>query len=382
VRLPLVLLAPLLVLAGCVSDAPVAEEGDAGADAAPGEGAAAPVDDGKTEMPAEVGLMPHEHDYWDGKERITLFEGTVEAGESDDPFAPFYGLPGGKVGQVPWLLPDGTIVYEGAGQMELTATWTDPLVTSLQARYRSGASPEFGEPVPLPNGETVVLELTPEMTDLPHRSVSRWAFLFDPAEPGALMGPFELRVEIVKVADISLFPGHPLLFAGLPEKVLHDQDHEHDEVSYPKRAPNVVTQGDFGEKTFAPASIVPMETKAMRIEVDILEASASPGVVSDIRFFYHGADTTYLGHPYVLPFEGSLEEGRLVYQIPVEPEQTDPPYADESQWLFFVEPTTKMTGADEEPDCGGCTDVSLRYHVRIIAYDHALETYSRMEGDD
>lgn len=380
VRLPTVL-AALVLLAGCVGDAPAPADVDEAS--LPAEAVAPPVDDGAAPMPTDVGHMPHMHDYWDGRERVTLFEGEVDpAAASADPFQPFYGLPQGKLGNAPWLLPDGAIVFEGTGQMDITASWEDPLVTSLQVAYQTGATSEWNGPLALPNGELVSLEVTPEMTDIPHRTTSKWAFFFEPAEPGAAMAPFQLKVEIVRVDDVMAFPGHPQLFEGKPEKVLHDEDHAHEEVSYAKRAPNVVTQGEFGEKTFAPAQVVPMETKAMRVEVDIADATATPGVVASIRFFYRGADTTFLGHPYVNPLEGSLQEKRLVYQFPVTPEQTDSPYETESQWLFFVEPTTKMTGAEEEPDCGGCTDVSLKYHVKVIAYDHELETYSTMEGEE
>lgn len=120
----------------------------------------------------------------------------------------------------------------------------------------------------------------------------------------------------------------------------------------------------------------------MRIELDIIEASASPGEVAEIRFFYRGADTSYIGHPTVLPLEGSLDEKRLIYQVPVAPEQTDTPYGEQSQWLFFVEPATKFTGQDAEPTAGGVTDVSIKYHLKVIVYDHELDAYSKMEDDE
>lgn len=369
----------LLLLAGCVAEEPVAE-GNVTTTAA-GEDAAAPVDDGTAAMATDVGHMPHMHDYWSGRERVTLFDDAIEP--SGDPFMTLGGAPAGQIGATFWRFPDEAIVMEGTGRMELTAAWDDPAVTSVAARHRIGANGEWSDPVALPNGELVELAITPDMTDMPHMSTSRWEFLFTPSDaPGSLMGPFQLRVDIVKLADIMLFPGHPELFDGMPEKVLHDKEHEHTEVSYAKRVPNVVTQGEFGEKTVVPEQLVPMETKAMRVELDIVEASASPGQVAEIRFFYRGADTSYLGHPTVLPLEGSLEEKRLVYQFPVEPEQCDTPYGEESQWLFFVEPATKFTGQEQEPTAGGATDVSIKYRLKVIAYDHELAEYSKMEGEE
>lgn len=341
------------------------------------------MDDGRAPMPTDLGHMPHMHDYWSGRERVTLFDDAIESGAGGDLFLAFSGATGGQVGVVPWRLPDNATVMEGTGQMELTATWDDPTVTSLAVRHRIGVRGEWSAPVPLPQAKTTLLPITPDMTDMPHMSTSRWEFVFAPAEaPGALLGTFELRVDIVKVRDIMLFPGHPELFEGQPEKVIHDSEHEHTEVSYPMRVPNLVTRGEFGEKTVTPEQLVPMETKAMRVEVEVLEASASPGEVAEIRFFFHGADTSFYGHPTVLPLEGSFEEGRLVYQFPVSHEQTDSPYGKESQWLFFVEPATKFTGAEQEPTAGGVTDVSIKYRLKAIAYDHELDAYSKWEGDE
>ena len=377
-----VVLAALLVLvAGCFAEegAPPTDAGDLNASA--NASTEAPVDDGSAPMVTAVGQMPHMHDYWAGRERVTLFDDVVEP--SGDPFMLVGGAPEARFGGTVWRLPEGAIIMEGSGTLELTATYDDPLVTSVALAYRIGVGGEWSDDLALPNGETVGIDITPEMSDLPHQTTSRWEFVFIPDQaPGVMNGPFQLRVDIVKMRDITLFPGHPMLFEGKPEKVLHDLDHEHTEASYAERAPQIVTAGGFQEKFVTPSEVVPMETKAMRMEVDILETSASPGQVTDIRFFYKGADRTTIGHPTVLPLEGSLAEGRLVYQIPVLPEETDTPYGEESQWLFFVEPATKFTGDENEPDCGGCTTVSIKYHLKVIAYDHELDAYSKMAGEE
>jgi hypothetical protein len=369
-------------MAGCVAEEPAADPSHA---TSVDVGPAAPVDDGAAPMATDVSHMPHLHDYWEGRERVTLFDDDIDPSQGDDPFQnlePVLVDKQAKAGRLLWRLPDGKIVYEGTGTLEVTATWDDPRVTSLAFEFQPAGSNEFSEPEPLPPGEVVSVPVAPKMTDMPHTKTSRWVFAFETADqPGVALGPFHLRVDIVRVADIMVFPGHPALFEGRPEKVIEDGDHEHSEVSYARRAPQLATEGEFGEKTITPARPVPMETKAMRIELDILDTSSTPGVVSDINFFFHGADTTFYGHPSVLPMEGSLASKRLIYQFPVEMEQTDSPYADSSQWLFFVEPTAKFTGQDAEPTCGGCTDVSIKYHIKAIAYDHELDDYSKWEDD-
>jgi hypothetical protein len=333
-----------------------------------------------------TGDRPHLHDYWQGKERVTLFDGEVDPSQPD-PFGwTFYRLYAEKqpmAGGVEWRLPDGAIVFEGTGQLDLTATWSDPRVTSVGVAYRTPETPQYGPSQEVASGAPLSIEVTPGMTDMPHMSTSRWGFFFSPGSaPGVALAPFNLKVEIVKMRDVDLFPAHPDLFEGKTEKVLHDLEHAHEEVSYAKRVPNLATSGQFGEKVVTLASLVPMETAWMRVEVDVLEATAMPGEVTDIRFFHHGADTTYLGHPAILPIEGSLAEKRLVYAFPVTMEQTDTPYGKESQWQLFVEPATKFTGQDAEPSAGGMTDVSIKYHVKAIAYGYVPDMpESRLESD-
>jgi hypothetical protein len=119
----------------------------------------------------------------------------------------------------------------------------------------------------------------------------------------------------------------------------------------------------------------------MRVEIDIADASSTPGQVSDVLLFYHAADSTSMGHPTILPIDGSFASKHMVYQFPVTMEQTDSPYGNESQWRFFVEPQSKFTGQAQEPTCGGCTDVHISYHLKVIAYDHELDQYSKLEGN-
>ena len=386
-RLSLLLVAALLV-AGCAS--PADESPGADANVTPGGDAAAlppeaeRVDDGAR---TDLGHMPHMHDYWKGKERVTLYDDEVDP-SAVDPFQVGFALlvqKQAKAGGAAWFLPEGAIVYEGTGLMELTATWSDPKVTSLSVSFRTPESQAFLPPVKLASGEALAIDVTPAMTDMPHSKTSRWAFYFEAADsPGAALAPFDLKVDVVKMRDISLFPAHPELFEGKPSKVLHDAEHAHSEVSYAKRVPNLLTTGAFGEKEVTPSQLVPMETQWMRIEVDITEATAAPGQVADIRFFYKGADRSVISHPYTLPVEGSLTEKRLVYAFPVTMEETDTPYGAESQWRFFVEPTTTFTGQEGEPDCGGCADVTIAYRLKVTAYDHVPEgaVASKMEGEE
>lgn len=364
------LLALVLLSAGCLgaSDPEPAEPGasDGGSEAAPSpaaDGVAAPVASG-------TDARPHLHDYWSGRERVTLFEDTVTPGDQETLDATFYALwinREASAGGMLWRIPDGAIVFEGTGELVVTATWSDPRTTSMGVSYRSGAGPDYSEAQALESAKPLTVPVSPDMTDMPHMTTSRWEFYFAPSsQPGALLGPFDLKVEIVKLRDVTLFPAHPDLFEGESEKVLLDADGRSAQVSYAKRVPNLVLEGAFGEHEMPLAELVPMETKLMRFEVELRKASASVGEVAEIRFFYRSP-----GSQGLQPAEfvsGSVEEGFLVWEMPVEMEMTDTPYGKESQWTVLVEAATSLTGMD--PTCGGCVDTDIEYHVRATAYDH------------
>lgn len=372
-RLLSLLLLPAL-LAGCfggdADDAPLAEDA---AEGVGGPARPAAVDDGGAPMTGEAGKNPHIHDYWKGKERVTLFEGEVAPQVEESMGNTFFNAFQNRqasAGGTTFLLPNNTIVYEGTGQMEIVATWDSPLVTGLSVSYRTGVGPAFSAPVALANGEPLVVDVTPEMCDMPHMSTSRWVFYFAPdASPGASLDAFDLKIDIVKMRDVSLFPGHPDLFEGKAEKILLETDGESAQVSYAKRVPNLATEGAFGEHEIALEKAVPMEAKAMRFEVTITKADATPPMrVSYIGFFYHGADSNFLLRAPEQPLEKVGQT--LVWEIPVEMEMTDSPYNPGSQWEIMVEAQTSV--ADEGP-CGGCVDTDIAFHVKATAYDHELE---------
>lgn len=366
------ILAAFVLAAGCLADEPAgtpappeANESAAGA----AEGGFVPLDE------SALADRPHLHDYWEGRDRVTLFEGEVEPeaqpAVENTLVATFFDREPGRLGGTFFLLPEGAIVFEGTGAMEVTVTATDPRVTGVAMRYRSAAGPDWSEDVPLPGGEAVAIDVAPAMTDMPHMSTSRWAFWFGAdAAPGAVLGPFHVKIDVVRMRDVTMFPAHPQLFEGKSEKLLLDEDRRSTQVSYARRVPNLATEGQFGEHEFPPAEIVPMETKAIRVEVEVGSASASAGEVSEIRFFYRGADTYELAR--VMPTEGSMETGRWVFVIAeVAMEQVDSPYGEESQWRFLVEAATSLAGEDRT--CGGCVDTDLQFRVRVTAFDHALD---------
>lgn len=352
------LFACTMALAGCVGTS---------VDDAPLDDAGAGSERPRIEFEAfDVGTQPHLHDYWVGKERVTLFDGSVDpnthAMEATLIAAAFDRE--ARAGGVWWLLPEGSIVYEGTGAIEFTASWSDPTVTSLGVAYAPADASEMGPLLPLVNGDTLTIPVTPSMTDMPHSTTSRWQFYFGPVEnPSVALSPFDLQIDIVKTREVDLFPGHPELFEGASSKVLFEDSHRTFKASYATRGPYLLENGDFGEPVFAPTHVVPMETVLIRVEVHVTGTEASAGEVTEVRFFHQSAASNTL----TAGGMGRLADGdRFVWDVEVTMDMTDSPYASTSQWRFMVEPATQFTG--EDPSCGGCVDSALEFDAVITAF--------------
>lgn len=393
-------LAPLVALlvlgsalAGCLDrgaevagDDPAATTKQGAGGFAANESLANVTDDGSMEANETLGAVPHLHDYWDGKERVTLMDEDVAI----DPFTgAFFTMFNVVVAKYPaaggtWVeLPDGKIVYEGTGQLELTATWEDPAVTGLSTTFHSAADADFGDLVPLTSGTPLVVPVTPEMCDMPHAKTSRWEFVFLPPSGGAAMGTFRLKIDIVKMRDIEKFPGHPDLFGDATEKLLLDADATSAQQGVAGQVLGIATaSGGDGmfrpEGGVAPTELVPMETMELRVDVTIASATSQVGQAGNVWLLFKTADRSWFD--YAGPVEGDVASGKLVYAIPVDMLNTDSPYATASQWLFDLRVSNEL--ADGVDFCGACFDAQIDYHLTVTAFDHSvLTTPGGDEGD-
>lgn len=375
------LLVIALLVAGCVSQqAP----STASSPAATPANSTVPVDDGSAASKAAAATMaemPHVHDYWQGRERVTLFDGDLQPDPENVTFATLFqavsGRPGAVGGQE-FSLPDGKTVYEGTGRMDLTATWSDPRVTGVSFIYKSAANGDYQNGGRLENAKTFQLPVTPPMTDMPHAKSSKWWFGFGPdPTPGALAGPWHLRIDIVRMYNVSLFPAHPDFWGGKDTLVLLDATHHGQVDSYAKRSTEPATQGNFTEDWVSFAHVVPMETTAVTLTVTITSASSTPGQVTAFGLFYHGADTQ---NPFRCPVKPiSSLPSTLSWTVPSTMQMTDSPYANHTDWRFLVEP--QVTPAPGAPQMGGMTDVTYDYHVVATALQNAPQQMDACKVD-
>jgi hypothetical protein len=374
----------MLLAAGCLGakPAPAGNETPSATDAK--GNLTGPVDNGQSKAAiADTGSVAHMHDYWQGKERVTLFDGDLTPDPENATFATVFRAltqQGVYAGGMLWNLPDGKLVFEGTGRMELTATWTDPRNTDIGFEYRSAEGGDFKAGGQFANGKAFLLPITPTMTDMPHSKSSRWAFGFGPTQsPGATMGPFHLKIDIIKLNAIELFPPHPDFWHGNHTLSLLDTDHHGQVDSYAVRTANLATKGDFVEDMVSLKHPVPMEAQAIRFDLKITSASSTPGSVSSFGFFYHGADTANPFRCPVKPLNGTLP-AMLSWTVPVTMDETDSPYANDSQWQFLVEPQAQL--APGSPEVGGMTEVSYDYHVVATAMDMKPDQVDKCAQDN
>lgn len=375
-------IAALLLLssafAGCLdrsADEPAAQPAPATGDeaaATDAAGIANVTDDGSMEGNVTLGEMPHLHDYWDGRERVTLLDEDIAVDPFTGAFFTFFNVLAAKrpaVGGTFVTLPDGAIVYEGTGQLELTASWQDPAVTGLDVTFTTPASPDWTELNPLTSGTAFAVPVTPEMCDMPHAKTTRWQFVFVPPQGAVAMGTFHLKVDIVKMRDISKFPGHPDLFGDATEKQILDADAKTAQQGVAGQITAAATADGprwRPEGGVAPTELVPMETMELRIDVTITSATSQVGTVGNVWLLYKTADRNWFEVAEAL--EGDAASGKLTYAIPVDMRQTDSPYAEASQWLFDLR--VSNDAADGVQFCGACFDAQIDYHITVTAFDH------------
>lgn len=384
-RAPLVAVLLLLpaALAGCFSDEETAAPIEPALNESASQDAAnLTIDDGTVPMDEDIGHMPHIHDYWQGRERVTLMDEDLTTTERDTFGFTFMNLFGQKaaVGGKLFELPEGATVFEGTGQLDVTVSWSDPTVTGVSLRYQSPAQREFSEAIPLVSGTATTIEVAPEMTDMPHEKTSRWTFMLAPADSGqAMYGKIHVTVDIVRMRDVTKFPGHPELFGDANTLTLYSGPGRSSQQNFVLGIATFVTGGASDTDGVASEKVVPMETQTITANLTITSATANLGRVEDIQFLYRAADAWRFEEANLV--SGDVETGIYQFAFPVTMEQTDSPYSETSQWRFDVRVGTQTTGVGGP--CDRCADAEVEYTVDIVAYDSLLDIAGELpEPDD
>lgn len=382
-RFSLCFLAALIILsgafAGCLSGKPSAPADEKARTQAAVAAAASNatvnssmVDDGSGSV--DTGRVAHMHDYWQGRERITLLNDDVSVDAPNAIGFTFFdvlrGTPG--VGGSVVNLPDEAIVYEGTGKMEFTITWTDPTITGMGLSYKTAASPSYGAPKDMKSGAPVSIDVAPDMTDMPHEKTSRWGFLLTPDQAGqVIFGKFHIKIDIIRMRDITLFPGHPELFHGLHTLELWKGAASSSQTTFVTQGVNAVTKSPGQDDTLQSKAVVPMEARSMTANVTVKSVNNDIGKMTNLTFLVKPANSNRYADAKLISVDAATNTYRYAWLVDMR--MTDSPYAKESMWRFDVQVDTDPSSGTFHSQCGGCSNAKVDYDLVVMAYDGAVE---------
>jgi hypothetical protein len=336
--------------------------------------------DGTDNMSMAAGDLPHIHDYWSGRERVTLMDADVQTSQNGLFFYTFNNLarstPG--VGGVQFTLPDGQTVYEGTGKLEFTATWTDPTVTGMGMGYKDASTTTYSPLKDVKSGAPLDITVTPAMTDMPHSKTTRWAFILEPDAAGQVIdGTIHVKVDIIKMRDVELWPGHSHLFNGAHTLTLFDGTATSSDTFFATQAADQLTHSS-GEDTTTPfKSGVPMETLSMTANITIQNVNVDVGKQTNLSFMVKPANSNRFYPAHELGYDSASNTYRYAWIVDMP--MTDSPYAKDSAWRFDLQVDTDPTpGGVFHAQCGGCSNAKVTYNAVIVAYDGVVDGAAKL----
>jgi hypothetical protein len=388
---PTCVLVVALLAAGCVAhDAPKASPASAAPNASANLSKAA-LPDGRAgsfaafnetnRTEAGAGGLEHRHDYWQGRERVTIYQGHVG-----------FFLSGGK--PVTRLqLPNASLVFEGTDHLE--ATFANPVrracapltindvpacsdaegapaapdptgQSSIHLFARDPTASDWQDAGPVAWGQAILLPIRdPKQTDMPHSTATLWAFEVRSTDPQDATLAFDARIDIVRgSAAIPLWPGHPDLYAtGHARLVLQQHVKQHD--SGPLSiASGLATGTEFDAPADVPAQkLISYGTRALLVWVNGTKVSpAEPADAPTGWFLYVKNATGHSNETPDLPGNGPFH-----WVVPVDANGMDSPYATASRWGFHLSPVVGAANGGCYGD--GCAAYDAEYDLTIVATD-------------
>lgn len=324
--IPLALVAVSLVLAGCTAEPPAPEP------EAPTVILVTDVNDVESLSNDSFMMAAHQHDYWGGKERLTVLDATIEPGEC------CVTMGGGGL-DLMFAPADGSVVPHGTARVEVTVTFAEGMLAHYGAPELLVRTAADHEPLPvaaIEDGAPTVIETSEAQLDLPHQSLSAWRFLVHLRPGPSTMltqwdGQLHIVAEAVRGREIPIYPPHPDLWNGA----------EAIELFMDEQAPmlwaGTIDENERGYSCIfgcwpqihrpVNGTVVPYD--AAMIEV-VLDARPSPG--TDFGLKHHGADTRNFTDLQPTSVEGTVR----TYHVPVTPATGDSPYAVQSVWGFAI----------------------------------------------
>jgi hypothetical protein len=323
VRLPALLVAAFL-LAGC-SSAPAPE----------------PVVDEPTivtrpdDFANATAPGSHIHDYWGGKDRLTVVDLTHPGG-GEPGTGPGYAS--GQDIEVRSFQPEsGHVVPQGTAAVEVTFTWTDDELDSYTSPVlwmKTAGQNATSSVGPVANGEPKVIEVGAPAADLPHQLLSAWVFELRMSSPDPMplrfKGAVTLKVDAVRGLPLPVYPPHPDHWDGQPEIQLLQGGGQ---LSYFEDLGDGGCNGMSCPEVFRPESGKIVPNDAYLVVVTLTTTGPAPPP-APLELHYHSG----LQREFVQATPTRTQGAMQVFEILVDG-GGDGPYAMQSQWEFTVRPS-------------------------------------------
>lgn len=275
----------------------------------------------------------HIHDYWQGRDRVTVLEraggpfSSSCSGGCEDGMTFTWGVPEDGV-----IVPQGTKWVNGTFSLtpEGENTWT-----RLELWVRTAQDPEAQKWGDLENGKPFSIESTAEKNDPPHYVLSRWEFAvraYSGTADVAVRGEYAWQVEAVRGLPLLPYPPHPDRWNGATELELLEETRAsmlttYDEDPVSGGQSYSCYNGCPGTHRLGDGVVVPFETATVEVRI-----AYGPGVPALLGVTYHGSDTRSFTR-----LAGTTESpGVTLFTIPLDPGVADSPYARQSLWEFDV----------------------------------------------
>lgn len=344
-----------------------------------------------------IGASMHDHDYWKGRTRVTLFDLTTPMEPNPDDSNEAY-----RVFHVP--LPSATndgVVYEGTGSVDFTISdpkrhacigpagsfggpddhfcsdspaagagphvdqgaVTDPTggPSGLKLRYKHASTNTWLDAGELTWGTPLKIKITDaKQTDMPHSTASGWAFEVVSSSPADTTLIFRAKAEIVRGdGSIPPWPAHPLFYADTHvREVCRD-------------CPAVAGEGATAPPEagpYSPKRLVSWGTHTIYVWANITDLQTPNPATAPTTWWLSFTNTSgqFNGTD---PFDNtnhSADKKSHLWILSVNDGGMDSPYSDSSKWTF------DLRGALTTPviTCySGCADYTVKYTLTILATD-------------
>ncbi len=298
----------------------------------------------------------HIHDYWgEASERVIMDEvlevwTCLGAGWDEGEAAS---------GCVFFSLPNGSFVPEGTGQLIVEVDATGSLRNGqMELEYKAANTAEYVETDPQGAQAEWLIELTPQMADLPHSKSTRWAFNLEGSGHGAVLeGEVNVKITAVKVFEIAEWPEHPDFWNnGTRNQIgLGNLNATFDQLGlgFSMRMGDLYdSEADREPVTFPEGTIVPPETSVLLIKFWYDRSNhAKNNLNGDIDLYVKEGSTSTWYRSLEWGNQLETEEADKLYYVEVDGSNWDSPYAEQSQWSFQIR---APSGLNDGTVCEGC----------------------------